>query len=183
MKPRCAAAAALLVCVLCAFASASCGKPKGSGTAYSFETIVRCGSGEDWQRFARKGWARPDGAFAWTTRTTAKLKLSLPPVKGPVGLRMRLMGNLDPPDLPVQVVEVFANREQVATWYVDAVDDFFAVVPPHLLRRDGKLYVELKIPRAQRLPTSPPDETRRFGVACYEFEVLKAGSIPQVAAR
>jgi hypothetical protein len=183
LNPRVRAAAALLLCVFCACAAVSCSRRPGpTDTKYSFETVIRCGKDSGWKRFARKGWAEPEQSFTWTIAPTAKLKLSLPPVKGPVGLRMRLMGNLDPPFLPVQLVEVFANDEQVAVWLVDAAEDFFAVVPPRLLRPDGKLHIDLKIPRAQRLPNSPPDETRRFGVACYEFEVLKAGSIPQTPA-
>ena len=148
------------------------------GTHYEFETVVQCGAGGDCDRFLRGGWAKPDQAFTWTTRASAKLKFSLPPVKGPLGLRMRVMGNLQPPDLPVQVVEVFANGRKVALWLVDAAEDFYAIIPSGVVGANGKLNVELKLPRAQRLPDSPPGETSRFGIACYEMEVSKAASVP-----
>lgn len=179
---RCAATASLVALASwSADTTLAAESDAGSGradTRYHLEFVVRCGAGGDCDRFLRGGWAKPDQLFTWTSRTNAKLKFSLPPVKGPLGLRMRLMGNLQPPDLPVQLVEVFANGRKVALWLVDAADDFYAIVPSGVVRADGKLKVELKLPRAQRLPNSPPGETSRFGVACYEIEVSKAASVP-----
>ena len=151
---------------------------KDSDTLYNLESVLRCDAGGDCDRFLRAGWAKPDHAFTWTSRTSAKLKFSLAPTKGPLGLRMRVMGNLQLPELPCQVVQVFANGRKVALWLVDAADDFYAIIPAGVVRADGKLNVELKLPRAQRLPDSPAGETARFGVACYEIEISKAASVP-----
>ena len=145
---------------------------------YGFETVIECDAGEC-EKFQRAGWDRA-AALTWTARTSAKLRFSVPRVKGPLALRMRLVGNVTPPEVPVQVVEVFANERKVALWLVEAADDFFAIIPSDVVGADGRLQIELKIPRAQRLPHSPPNETRRFGVACYEFEIAKAASVPPV---
>lgn len=148
------------------------------GTGYSLETVVPCDASAACKRLQRGGWARQaDGPLTWTVSTRPKMKFSLAPVKGPLGLRMRLVGNIKPPELPVQVVEVFANGHKVAVWFVEAPDDFYATIPSHVVGGDGKLYLELWIPRAGRLPTSAPDEARRFGIGCYELEISKAASV------
>lgn len=151
-------------------------RSQGRATMYGFETVIECGAGEC-EQFQRAGWARV-AARTWTARTSAKLRLWVPRVKGPLVLRMRLVGNVSPPEVPVQVVEVFANERKVALWLVEAADDFFAIIPSDVVGEDGRLQIELKIPRAQRLADSPPAETRRFGVACFEFEIMKAASVP-----
>ena len=174
---RCATTVAVVIIGTLA-ADISAAADDNADTRYHLESVVQCGTGGGCNRFLRGGWAKPDQAFTWTSRTSAKLKFSLPPVKGPLGLRMRVMGNLQPPDLPIQVVEVFANGRKVALWLVDVADDFYAIIPSGVVRGDGKLNVELKLPRAQRLPDSPPGETSRFGIACYEIEVSKAASVP-----
>jgi hypothetical protein len=176
--------AAAVACAIIAAGATGCSQADAEerGTAYDFESVVRCGAERDCQRFQRGGWGAAEHSFTWTTRTSAKLKFSLPPVKGPLGLRLRLQGNLAPPELPCQVVEVYANNEKVALWLVDAAEDFTAIIPGHVVGADGKLCVELKIPRAQRLGHSPPDEARRFGVACYEMEVSRAASVPTTLA-
>lgn len=148
------------------------------GTGYSLETVVPCDASAACKRLQRGGWARQaDGPLTWTVSTRPKMKFSLAPVKGPLGLRMRLVGNIKPPELPVQVVEVFANGHKVAVWFVEAPDDFYATIPSHVVGGDGKLYLEFWIPRAGRLPTSAPDEARRFGIGCYELEISKAASV------
>ena len=167
-------------CAAIASGSAGC-SPAGAeerGTTYDLETVVRCGVQRDCARFQRGGWGTAESSFTWTTRTSAKLKFSLPPVKGPLAIRLRLMGNLAPPELPCQVVEVYANEKKIALWLVDAADDFSSVIPAGVVGSDGKLCIELKIPRAQQLADSPPNETRRFGVACYEMELSRAASVP-----
>ena len=150
----------------------------GGGTGYSLETVVPCDASAACKRLQRGGWAREaDGPFTWTVSTRPKMKFSLAPVKGHLGLRMRLVGNINPPELPLQPVEVFANGRKVAVWFVGAPDDFYATIPSSAVGGDGKLYLELSIPHAGKLPTSAPEETRRFGIGCYELEISKAASV------
>lgn len=124
-----------------AFGSCTEGDKAGRGTAYSFETVVRCGAAGDFRRFARSGWAGSDSAFRWTGKKQAKLKVSLPPVRGPIALRMRLMANIDPPDLTVQPVEVSANGHQVTVWLVPSAEDYHVIIPTEIPRPNGKLYL------------------------------------------
>ena len=151
---------------------------KERGTAYTLETVVSCAKGGDSERFKQGGWGEAEASFTWTKKTRAGLKLSLAPVKGPLGLRMRLEGKISPPDVPAQLVEVSVNGHRVAGWLVEAPDDFFAIIPSEVLRQDGKLHVTLQIPAAQPLVPASPDEPR-LGVACHEFEVSKAASRPR----
>lgn len=147
-----------------------------SGTEYKLEQVVKFRVGGDSEFFRRGGWGESERFFTWTVKRRAKLKLSLAPLKGPLGIRMRLLGNVDPPELPYQMTELWVNGHKVTVWWVAALNDFQAIVPAELIGEDGKMLLELRIPMARKLKSSvTPDDPRLFGIACFELEVSRAG--------
>ena len=154
---------------------AGCEAPAPADNRYAFESIVSFGTDGGSERFRREGWSHTERLFTWTDGTRAKLELRLPITNRPLGLRMKLAG-MKPADLAAQPVDVFANGKQIAHWQVGAPAFFSAVIPPDLLRRSGKLKIELKMPRA----TSPKSlghsaDSRLLGVSCTELQISKAG--------
>lgn len=142
---------------------------------YKLERVLRFHGGGPSDKFLADGWGKPERFFTWTTGHSANLRFSLPPVEGPLGLRMRLEGITKNPELPWQPVEVWINGQLITAWEVEKTFNFYAVFPSELIRDDGSLDVQLKIPQA----TSPKalgfnNDERVLGVACSEVEIAKA---------
>ncbi len=148
---------------------------------YKLERVIRFHAGGPSDDFRGDGWGNPERFFTWTTATSATLRFGLPPVEGPLGLRRRLEGITKKPELPWQPVEVWINGQLITTWAVEKTFNFYAVFPSELIRDDGSVDVQLKIPQA----TSPKslgfnNDERVLGVACSEVEIAKAVPINEI---
>ena len=142
---------------------------------YALETIVNFGAGGDSERFRRQGWSVTEKPFTWALGPRAVLEFKLPPGHRPLGVRMRLAGMHNPPELPFQPVEVRVNGTTVAHWQVSRRADFTAVVPLHVVQQKPHLMIELVLPQA----TSPKAlglnaDSRVLGVSCFELQILRA---------
>ena len=129
----------------------------------------------DSERYRISGWSKTEGNNAWTEGTSARLALPIPLDAGPLTLRMTLRGLIQPPTLPSQPVEVYANEQKVADWLVAETAVFTAEIPEELTKRGGAtLSLQLRIPKA----ASPKSlglnaDERVLGVSCYSVELKK----------
>lgn len=132
----------------------------------------------DSERYRVSGWSKTEGNSAWTEGTSAKLALPIPANAGPLKVKMTLRGLIQPPTLPSQPVEVYANSQKVADWEVADSAVFTAEIPAELTKGDGQtLNLELRIPKA----ASPEslgmnNDGRILGVSCYSVEVSGAST-------
>lgn len=180
-------ARAVAVCVLLLLQLSSCGKlpppyiSEPHFNVYTYGETVRFGLGGDSHRFRLLGWSHTEKNYTWTDGVGASLLFSLPRTNREVTLYMRLFPFVHPPELPSQLVRVFANGRKIATWEVDK-EDVYTVVIPHdfirswsnraNLRQLAIVRLDFYIPNAQFpafLDTAP--DWRRLGVACVSLKM------------
>ncbi|HXM32025.1 MAG TPA: hypothetical protein VN921_00110 [Chthoniobacterales bacterium] len=136
--------------------------------------MVRFSAGSGSEIYRVSGWSGAEAEFTWTDGTSAKLKLPIPDHDGPLTLRMKLGGLIQPRELPVQNVAVYANGEKIADWQVGEPADFTAPIPLELTRNAEDLNIKLRIPDAaspQSLGMSY--DGRLLGVRCYFVELRR----------
>ena len=89
---------------------------------------------------------------------------------------MTLSGFTNPPELPAQPVEVYANGIKVADWQVGDKAEFTALIPPNATGDGNLLKLELKIPKAiSPKALGQSQDSRLLGVACFDLVIEKAG--------
>jgi hypothetical protein len=129
----------------------------------------------DSERYRVSGWNKSEGASAWSEGTSARLALPVPADAGPLTLKMTLRGLVQPPTLPFQPVEVYANDQKIADWEVSESAAFTAEIPAELTKSGGgTLSLQLRISKA----TSPKSlgintDARILGVSCYSIELTQ----------
>jgi hypothetical protein len=127
----------------------------------------------DSERYRVSGWSKTEGDYAWSEGTSARLALPIKAYAGPLTIKMTLRGLVQPPALPFQPVEVYANTQKVADWQVADTAAFTAAVPAELTKSGGDtLSLELRIPKA----ASPEslgmnNDGRILGVCSYSIEL------------
>jgi hypothetical protein len=89
---------------------------------------------------------------------------------------MTLAALINPPELPAQPVEVYANGQKIADWQVSGKAEFTALVPPKREAQDATLTIELRTPKA----VSPKalglsNDPRFLGISCFAMMIDKAG--------
>jgi len=175
-----------LVRLLCIFSFAllaGCGKrEKGEAekksrplprSAYQLEEVVSFGAQGQAEKYKQGGWGDTEDEGTWTNGYSARLRLALQEANEPLRLQMKLAGFTNPPGLPYQSVEVFANDERIADWQVSDPADFLAIIPKDLVEHE-RLIIELRMP----LATSPQaigigEDQRTLGIFCYAFVLTK----------
>lgn len=141
---------------------------------YEIGEIIRFGTGGGSERFHYGGWSATEQNATWTIGDSAKLVFSISPSPHPLNLRMRLTGLVKLPKRNTQIVEVFANGQQIAQWLVATTADFTAVIPAAIVRDGGALVIQLKTPKT----VSPKslglsNDGRLLGVLCSELVISK----------
>jgi len=130
----------------------------------------------DSERYRVSGWNKTEGDYAWSDGNSARLALPITADAGPLTVKMTLRGLVQPPTLPSQPVEVYANNQKIADWLVADRKAFIAGIPAELAKSGGKiLNLELRIPKAaspQSLGMN--DDGRILGVCVYSLEVVGA---------
>lgn len=130
----------------------------------------------DSEHYRISGWNKPEGNYAWSEGTSARLALPVPADAGPLTVKMTLRGLIKPPTLPAQPVAVYANNQKIADWQVSDSAVFTVEIPAELTKgAGGTLSLELRIPKA----ASPKslgmnDDVRILGVCAYSIEVSSA---------
>jgi hypothetical protein len=171
--------------VSCERTSPTASQPTSSGAANSpataaSESVVGkvINFTADSDRYRISGWNKPEGNYAWSEGTSARLALPVPAVAGALTVKMTLRGLVQPPALPSQPVEVYANNQKVADWQVADSAVFTAEVPAELTKGgSGTLNLELRTPKAAT-PKSLGMNTdeRILGVCGYSIEVSSAAA-------
>jgi hypothetical protein len=127
----------------------------------------------DSERYRVSGWNKTEGDYAWSEGTSARLALPISTDAGPLTVKMTLRGLVQPPALPSQPVEVYANNQKIADWLVADRTTFKAGISAEVTKSGGKmLNLELRIPKAaspQSLGMN--NDGRILGVCCYSIEL------------
>ena len=126
----------------------------------------------DSERYRVSGWSTTEGNYAWTEGTSARLALPIPADPGPLTVKMKLRGLIQPPDLPFQPVAVYVNDQKVADWEVAESASFTVQIPAEVSKVDETLNLEFRIPKA----TSPKTlglntDDRILGICVYSIEI------------
>lgn len=148
---------------------------KGENAPYHLGRLVRFGAGQNGQRYKRTGWHGAESGLTWSGKQPAVLKFKLAPTDRPLTLILFANGNTLPPLLLPQQTLVYANKQLVADWRVDALSDYTADIPAGVIGPNGVLAVELLTQDA----TSPKalgvnNDSRPLGLACYSLLILEA---------
>ena len=147
-----------------------------SAKNYTIGQKVGFGETGDSERFRISGWSNTEKEITWTEGPTAVLKFAGVPATAPHRLKMTLSALTNPPQLPSQPVEVYANGEKIATWEVTGKAEFTALIPPRKEGQDGALTIELRMPKA----VSPKElglntDPRVLGVSVFDLTISKVG--------
>ncbi|HSH40002.1 MAG TPA: hypothetical protein VK993_14610 [Chthoniobacterales bacterium] len=142
--------------------------------AYTLGSVLRFGSDGEVERFLVRGWSNPEPGWRWTEGKAAVIELKVPPTQAPLTIRARMSGVANPPELPFQPTEVFANGKQIARWEVAELADFQATIPAEIAAGGGPLLLEFRIPKA----VSPKelglgDDPRALGLCWHELEIAQ----------
>ena len=126
----------------------------------------------DSERYRISGWNKTEGDYAWSEGTSARLALPVPAGVGPLTVKMRLRGLIQPPNLPFQPVAVYVNDQKIADWEVAEGAAFTAQVPAEVSKMGETLNLEFRIPKA----TSPKAlgmnaDDRILGICAYSIEI------------
>jgi hypothetical protein len=135
---------------------------------------IQFNQGGNSERYRISGWSHTETDFTWTEGTTAKLNLPVASDAGPRTLKVLVSGLIRPPDLPFQLVEVYANDKKIAEWQVGSVSEYSAPIPAEVTKTSGSLTLEFRMPKA----TSPKAlgmsaDTRILGICVRSLELTK----------
>jgi hypothetical protein len=137
-------------------------------------SVIKFGEGDASQHYTVSGWSRPEERFTRTEGKVAKLLLPIRANPGPLIFRLKAQGMTNPPEVPFQPVEVFANGKKVADWKVDDIRDYTAEIPADLTTHGGRLLIELRTPKAIPPEASERDTTKTpVALYCYELELKR----------
>ncbi len=148
--------------------------PLATPAAIQFGTKISFGEGGNSERYKVTGWSKTEAKFTWTEGTSARLQLPISPTNDPISLKMTMAALVNPPDVPFQPVEVFANDQKIADWQVGNTAEFVAALPSAITKVGGVLNLEFKTPKA----TSPKAlgqsaDARVLGICCLDLELAK----------
>ena len=128
------------------------------------------------EQYRVSGWSHTETDFTWTEGSSAKLEVPVASGAGPWTLKVSMSGLIRPPELPSQLVEVYANDQKIAEWQVGSVSEFRATIPASASKPGGTMSIEFRIPKA----TSPQalgvnTDPRVLGVCVRWLELAKTG--------
>jgi hypothetical protein len=123
---------------------------QASNRSYTLGTAITFAKGGDSERFRVTGWSDTEDDKTWTEGPSATLAFTGLPDGEALQLRAKIGGLAQPPQLPSQPVEVYANGVKIADWTVSDNAEFTAAIPPNAVK-DSALRIEFKTPKA----TSP----------------------------
>ncbi len=157
------------------------GRPRTHAYVYNHPVSFRYGG--EGERFQIEGWCGIEPDFTWTDGPIASLGFRLLQSQTPVLLRVTMSGNISPPQLPSQpvevvIVETFAkppHQKTIARWEVADEKVFTATIPHEFVAGPETVTrLEFHIPKA----ISPADlgrgrDTRRLGLRIAELTFEK----------
>ncbi len=172
---------ALAGCDRAADPSAARGTPAAEPTAavvaaaddYVPGTLIEFKAGGNSVPYLVSGWSHTEADFTWTEGQSAVLSFNLPRNVGPLVLKMKLAGLINPPELLSQRVEIYVNQQKLVEWEVGETAELQADVPAELTKA-GALTVELKMPQAASpKAVGKSEDNRVLGVCVYNLVLAK----------
>jgi hypothetical protein len=154
-------------------ASASPGTSSGQATqrAYTLGTTIGFGKNGDSERFRVSGWSDTEDDKTWTEGTSATLAFSGLPEGRALQLRTKIGGLAQPPQVPSQPVEVYANGTKIADWTVSDNTELTAPIPANVVK-DGALKIEFKTPKAASPKSLGQNEDARvLGIRMFTLAI------------
>lgn len=124
--------------------------PVIAADAYTAGTLIEFKTGGNSDDYRVSGWSHTEPDFTWTEGPSAMLSFTLPADVGPLVLKMKLAGLIQPPELPAQPAEIYINQQKIGEWQVGETAELQTDVPVALTKA-GSLTLELRTPKA----TSP----------------------------
>jgi hypothetical protein len=177
-------AAALLLLAACTFAG--CGEspvaavtPSPSPTAREaiLGKVIRFGTGGGSEQYRTAGWSKTEEKFTWSQGKSAKLELPVGAGAGALELELAMAAYIKPPELPTQLVELYANGAKVAEWEVGETAEFSAVIPASAAAGKTELELEFRTPKAvSPKAAGGADDSRVLGVALHHLKVTRSES-------
>lgn len=143
---------------------------------YTLGKKITFGESGESERFRVSGWSSTEREITWTEGSSAILQFTGVPLSSSLRLKMTVLGLVNPPQLPSQPVEVYANGQKIAEWQVAGKAEFTALIPPKSEANEATLKIELKIPKAaspKELGLS--DDPRVLGISCFDLLITKIG--------
>jgi len=165
---------AMLLCA-CDKAPQPTANANNSTNSESAGQRIQFNQGGNSERYRLSGWSHTETDFTWTEGTTAKLEIPVASDAGSWTLRVLMSGLIRPPDLPFQLVEVYANDKKIAEWQVGSLSEFSATIPGEVIKTGGSLTLEFRTPKA----TSPKSlglnqDPRILGVCLHHLELARS---------
>jgi hypothetical protein len=120
------------------------------------------------------GWSRAEKNHRWTVESSASVRFFLSDFSGPqlvIGLHASAFL---PANKNSQTVHVMLNNNQGATWHMNKLDWYEAVIPQGLIDETGEVKVQFEIAE----PTAPCDvsdsnDCRKLGFAARELVIAE----------
>lgn len=141
---------------------------------YTLGTTIGFDKNGGSERFRVTGWSDTEDDKTWSVGTSATLAFSGLPDGRALQLRAKIGGLAQPPQLPSQPVEVYANGVKIADWTVSDNAELTAPIPANAVK-NGALQIEFKTPKA----TSPKalgqnEDARVLGIRVYTLAIDSA---------
>ncbi len=143
---------------------------------YQYGTPIIFNTSGMWDQYRGQGWCGPEEHYTWTDGSVASVVFPLTKSDEPVTLIVRTGGNIRPPSLPFQPVDVLVNDRKIASWEVADDKVYIATIPKDFLTEPrNNLYIDFSIPKA----ISPTDlgtgaDGRRLGMRVSEVTITRA---------
>ncbi|HSH39652.1 MAG TPA: hypothetical protein VK993_12805 [Chthoniobacterales bacterium] len=149
--------------------SPSPARPSIVGTGIEFN--ANAGS----EAYRTSGWSKPEEQFTWSQGTSAKLELPVGSAPGSLILIAKIAAFINPPDVPTQPVQVYANGTQIDEWQVGNTADFKASIPAAAAEKGGMLVLEFQTAKAMSPKAAGAgDDDRLLGIALHRIELIRS---------
>jgi hypothetical protein len=172
------ACSGLLILLFGVIAQLGCNKSSSpgdnNGTADVVGKRIEFKTGGNSEQYRVSGWSVTEPKFTWSEGTSAKLALQISPVASGLAVKVTMAALVNPPALPFQPVELYANGQKMAEWQVADVAEFVATIPGEITKAGGTVTLEFRTPKA----TSPKalglnEDARVLGVCLTSLELAK----------
>lgn len=152
---------------------------------YQYDHTIIFGYGGDAERHMIRGWSALEPDYTWTSDHVALLGFLLGESGAPVNLIVKTGAMIHPPDIPFQVVDVYADQIKIATWRVSDVATYTAPIPRKFTSGpEHPLFIRFEIPAA----VSPKelglkDDDRKLGLMMGEATLSTSEGAPSDRTR
>lgn len=152
---------------------------------YQYDHTIIFGYGGDAERHMIRGWSALEPDHTWTSDPVALLGFLVGESVAPVNLIVKTGAMIHPPQIPFQLVDVYADRVKIATWQVSDFATYTAPIPRRFTSgREHPLFIRFEIPNAVSLKElGQKDDERKLGLMVAEATLSPSGEAQPDSAR